>query len=146
MNVYKVWVQVCFRLPFKNLECLPLINALGGCCDFEVGRIALGEEVDFAYVASTLKVAIEEYNHCITSLRKKLAEPEAMLNALASQAPFIGEDGGELIEKTMTQMTNKIAALKEISLQPADGILINLVVPNRNVVLVKKGTGLNILI
>lgn len=81
-------------------------------------------------------VAIEEYNHCIERLRARLAEPETLLKALAEQTESLGEG---VVERSMQQISEKAAALKPISLNPSDGILTNLVVPNRNVVLVKSG-------
>lgn len=72
-------------------------------------RINLGEEVDDFYVAGTLEVGIEQWNHVMVHLRDQLDDPALGLKALEQSGCSLDEAG-----EILAQMQERRSSLQDI--------------------------------
>lgn len=88
--------------------------------------MVLGEEVNHQFVADVLKVGVDQWNHCIRELRKKLEnDPEVLLSLVLRnmgdrKSESEMEDSMERLQDVMSQR------LFEISVKETDGNLLKL--------------------
>lgn len=87
------------------------------CCHAwlsQVERIDCGEEVTFDYVESLLRVAVDQWNHCVKLLKGQSSSPEVVLKALENQNS--GTMTRKEMQKVIDEVNQKVASLQTISI------------------------------
>lgn len=93
-----------------------ICSSAPGILSAEVTRISIGEEISFSYVASTLSVGIELWNHAIDTLKTHMDTPEAVLEILDA-----GEEVDEAsMNKAVDSLRARIDGLKKIQLKEGE--------------------------
>ena len=84
-----------------------------------MARIALGEEVDFHFVAAVMKEMISQWNHAVESLRAKLQDHTEMMRLVGSS--IVAADMGEAdVETAVSQVRSRQEVLKTICLKETE--------------------------
>ena len=91
----------------------------------EVERIQLGEEISHKFVADIIKVAEEQWNHCLDELFQKIEEPKYLLALINEKVTGKGE---KFVEQTMEEIREVLGErLKKICLTKTDANLLPLI-------------------
>lgn len=90
----------------------------------KVSHIELGEEVDYDFVASTMDVAKDLWNHAVTKLREKLSDPASILSVLDKKDT--SNLTPEHLETAVEEVRTHVASLKEIKMSSSDGVFLPL--------------------
>lgn len=89
-------------------------------------RIELGEHVGYGYVKEVLKVAIDQWNHCIDHIRDHVSKPEVMLREVENQARDVKSEKEvvSIVKDVESIRTNPI--FRKIILKETDGAFMKL--------------------
>ena len=87
------------------------------CPVSEVERIEIGEEVSYRYVRDVLRIAIEQWNHCIKDLRERFEDTAELLKLIESH----NCDSEKDFEKTVAAVKEKLKeTLVEVKIAETD--------------------------
>ena len=93
------------------------------CPVSEVERIEIGEEVSYRYVRDVLRIAIEQWNHCIKDLRERFEDTAELLKLIESH----NCDSEKDFEKTVAAVKEKLKeTLVEVKIAETDNNFLTL--------------------
>lgn len=96
------------------------------CVSCQVERIQFGEEVDYHFVAATMKEALDQWNFAVQKVKSQAQDPKSVLQLMENVQLDDGAGVEDALQRALDEIKLQVKSLKFINLKETDTAFLSL--------------------